>query len=201
KSQAKDAQTKIEEMTKDLNVGDALKEDTKAADKPEPKTPEEIRIDAIKKLSAVNDRLEQLREGDKGQQNDSVQESMKQLRAPAGPLQEVAKELAKGNFQKASEEMEKLLDKMKSGEMSEADQQKMAEQLKNLADQLNKIAEDHKSLEKALENAGLSKDLAKDPKTLEKALENAKNLTEEQKQQLMQQCQSKQSSSEMCKQL
>ncbi len=199
-----EAISKVEEMTAGLLKNDEAMKDAAKADmeKLELKTPDEIRVEAIKKLTAVSDRLEQLREGDKGAKNDSVEEAMKQLRAPGpGPMQEVAKELAKGNFQKASEEMAKALEKMKNGEMSEAEMKKMAEQLKQLAEQLNKIAEDRKALEKELEKAGLDKELAKNPEALKKALENAKNLSEEQKQQLQQAAQAKKESSEMCKNL
>lgn len=202
--QKKEVEAKIEEWTSQLKLDEGTKDqDAKAdAEKLTPKTPEEIRLEAIKKLSNVNDRLEQLREGDKGAKTDSVQDSMKQLKTPGpGPMQEVAKELAKGNFDKASEELAKALEKMKNGEMSEQDMKKMAEQLKQLADQLNKIAEDNKQLEKDLEKAGLSKELAKDPEALKKALENNQSLSEEQKQQLMQQAQAKKESSEMCKNL
>jgi hypothetical protein len=193
----------MDELPASLKNDEGLKDDLKAdLEKLTPKTPEEIRLQAIKKISAMTDRLEQLREGDKGAKNDSVEDAMKQLKQPGvGPMQEVAKELAKGNFQKASEEMAKALEKMKNGEMSEADMKKMAEQLKQMAEQLNKIAEDHKALEKQLEQAGLNKELAKDPAALQKALENAKNLTAEQKQQLMQQAAAKKESSEMCKNL
>jgi hypothetical protein len=202
--QKKEVDAKIDEWTSQLKLDEGNKDqDAKAeADKLTPKTPEAIRLEVIKKLSNVSDRLEQLREGDKGARTDSVQDSMKQLKTPGpGPLQELSKELAKGNFDKAAEELAKALEKMKNGEMSEQDMKKMAEQLKQLADQLNKIGEDNKQLEKDLEKAGLSKELAKDPEALKKALENNQNLSEEQKQQLMQQAQAKKESSELCKNL
>lgn len=203
KTEAKEATAKIEEMTKQLNLDTGIKEDEKAdALVPEPRDPEAIRLEAIKKLSSVTDRLEQLKDGEKGQKNDSVQDAMRQLKQPGpGPMQEVAKELARGNFQKASEEMAKALEKIKSGEMSEKDMAKMAEQLKELAKQLEKIAQDSKELESDLEKAGLSKELAKDPEALKKALENAQNLTEQQKQDLLQQAQAKKESSDACKNL
>lgn len=203
-AQSSEALTKVEEKVPAALKNDAsLQEELKAeAEGMQSKSAEEIRLSAIKKLSAVNDRLEQLRDGEKGLKNDSMQDAMKQLRTPGqGPMQEVAKELAKGNFDKASEEMAKALQKMKSGQMSEEEMKKMAEQLKQLAEQLEKIAEDTKALEKELEQAGLDKALAKDPDALQKALENAKNLTEEQKQKLAKAAQAKKQSAQMCKNL
>lgn len=184
KAQVAEAEKKIEEMVSKLNLGDAPK-DTPEADKAEAKTPEALRMTAIKKLTAISDRLEQMKQGEKGQKNDSIKEAMKQLKTPGeGPLTEMSKELAKGNFQKASEELTKSLEKLAGGNMSEKDKQAMAEQMKKLGAQLDKLASDRKEVEKALEKAGINKELAKDPAALAEALKKAANLTEEQKKQL-----------------
>ncbi len=184
KSQSEELMKKVEASTSKLNLGEAPK-DSPDASKIEPKTPEEARVQTLKKLTSIAEKIEQLKNGDKSLKNEAMLNAMKQLKTPGdGPLSEMSKQLAQGNFQKASEELQKALNKMNNGEMSDKDKKAMGEQLAKLAEQLNKLAQNKKDLEKALEKAGLNKELAKDPKALEQALKNAKNLSEEQKKQL-----------------
>ncbi len=187
KAQADDATKKVEELVSKLNLGEAPK-DAPEADKPTPRDPDSIRLSAIKKLTNLKDQLEQRQQGDKAQQLQGLREALKQLKTPGeGPLSEMSNELAKGNFKAASEELQKAIEKLSSGKMSEKDKQLTAEQMKKLAEQLEKLAQDRKQIEKSLENAGLDKKLAGDPEALKKAIEQSKSLTDQQKQQLMQQ--------------
>lgn len=186
KSQAEEVK-KIEEIVAQLDPakGEPGKEDSGDGKTPEAVTPQEISLQAIKKLTSAMDRLEQLKQGEQGQTNQTVNEMMKELKTPGpGPLAEMSRELAKGNFSKAAKELAEQMKKAQTGEMSEKDKKALAEQLQKLSEQLAKIGEDQKKAEKELEKAGLNKELAKDPQKLAEALKNAKDLTEEQKKQL-----------------
>ncbi len=160
-----------------------------AAEVPQAKAPEEVALQAIKRLTTVLDRLEELKQGEQGQTAQTMSEMLKQLKQPGpGPLAEMSKELSKGNFGKAAQQLAEQMKKAQMGEMSEAEKKQLAEQLSKMAEQMKQLSEDHKTAEKALEQAGLNKELAKDPQKLAEALKKAQNLTEEQKKQLETQC-------------
>lgn len=183
------AQDKIKEMTKDMDLGKEMTEPP-AAEKPEPRDPEAIRKSAIKDLTKLSERLEQLRSGDKGQKLDAVKDALKQLKQPGNETAELTKALAQGNFSQAQKELEALKEKAGSANMNEAEKKKLEQQLDGLAKQLEALAKNQEGLEKQLQQAGLDKNLAANPEALQKALENAKNLTPEQKEALSQMAQS-----------
>jgi len=164
------------------------------------KTPEEMSLQAIKKLTAVMDRLDQLKESENGKLDQEMSDRLKQLKAPGpGPLTEMSKDLAKGDFAKAAEKLAEQLKKAQAGELSEKEKQAMAEQLAKLAEQMNKLAEDRQNAEQMLEKAGLNKELAKDPAKLAEALKQAQNLSEEQKKQIADACKAADKASAACK--
>jgi hypothetical protein len=198
KAEAEARVQKIEDAVAKLNLGEAPRENPEG-DKPEPRTPEEARVAAIKEISSITQRLEEFKASDKGLKADAIKNAMSKLKNPGeGPLSEMSRELAKGNFAKAMEDLAKAMEKMQSGEMSDKEKAAMGEQLAKLAEQLDKLAKDRKDLEKALEKAGINKELAKDPKALAEALKNAQNLTEEQKKQLADMAKSMESACKSC---
>jgi hypothetical protein len=76
-----------------------------------------------------------------------------------GPADEFAKELARGDFQKAAQELKKLQEKMQSGKMTEAEKKALKEQVREMAKKLNELAnleQRKKQLEEARKNGGLS---------------------------------------------
>ena len=105
---------------------------------------------------------------------DALKERQKQLGSPEqinrqlqqlkemgsqGPADEFAKELARGDFQKAAEELKKLQEKIASGKMTEAEKKALKEQLGEMAKKLNELAnleQRKKQLEEARKNGGLS---------------------------------------------
>lgn len=175
----KDALKKLDDPT--------LLDDAATGDKPEPKTAAEVRQEAIRRLTTLQERLEDLRQGDKGLKLDALQDKLNQLRQPGpGPLNEASQALAKGDFKKAKEELEKLAEKLASGAMSPADKEALQKQLEDLAKQLEKLAEQRKDMEQKLQEMGLDPALAGDPNALEKALDKMAGLSDQQKQQLMQ---------------
>ncbi len=189
KAEVIQATKKVEDMVEKLG----LDKDAVEAPKPEPiapRTPEDVRREAIKNLTSLKDRLEQLREGEKGQKLDAVKNKLKQLRTPPGQASELSKAMAKGNFQQAKEEVEKLREQMGSGALSDEQKQQLSEQLDSMAKQLEELAKNKEALEKALKEAGIDPSKAGDPAALQQAMEQAQNLTQEQKQQLQEMAQS-----------
>jgi hypothetical protein len=105
---------------------------------------------------------------------DALKERQKQLGSPEqinkqlqklkemgsqGPADEFAKELARGDFKKAAEELQKLQQKIQSGKITEAEKKALKEQLQEMAKKLNDLAnleERKKQLEEARKNGGLS---------------------------------------------
>ncbi len=175
------------------------------------KNPEEVRRAAVKKISDVADRLAQMKDSEKSQQIEALKDQMRQLRQSTdGPLNEFERQLARGNFDNAKKELEQLSKKLSEGDMSKEDAAKAKQQLEDLSKQLDKIAADKKEMQNALEKQGLSKDQAKDlikkagsgdPKDLQKAMEALKQLSPEQKQQLMKQAMAQMKAAQMAQKM
>ncbi|MBX7255593.1 MAG: hypothetical protein K1Y02_04450 [Candidatus Hydrogenedentes bacterium] len=97
---------------------------------------------------------------------------------------ELAQNIQKGNFDKAAEEAQKMLQKLQAGEMAPADQEKLAEELKELS---KLVGGENSELGKALANisSGLSmkdmQDALKNLEKLELSLEDLKALSEQMK--------------------
>src|SRR5262249_50112567 len=92
---------------------------------------------------------------------EQINRQLQQLKQMAsnGPADDFARDMAKGDFQKAADELQKLQEKLKSGKMTEADKKGLQEQLKEMSKQLEKLAnldERKKQLEEARKNGGLS---------------------------------------------
>lgn len=162
-----------------------------AGEKPEPASPEEIRRAALKDLTRLADRLEQLKQGEKGQKLETLKEKLGQLQRPGDELADLSKALQAGDFKQARAELQKMQEQAAAGNLSEEDKQKLAEQLKKMAEQLERLAQNKEQLEKKLQEAGLDPSLANaTPEQVKEALEKAENLSPEQKQQLEQMCNS-----------
>ncbi|MCC6960007.1 MAG: hypothetical protein IT301_09175 [Dehalococcoidia bacterium] len=202
KRDLEDKQKKLDELVAkaklDLKQDEASKlEDPKAN---EPMTPEELQRAAIKTLTDVSERLADMKNGEKGEEDKAIHDKMAQLKQPGdGPLNELSRAMARGDFAKAEEALKDLENKLNSGNMTQAEKDAAQKQLNNLADQLKKLAQDRQEMQQKLEAAGLdaqsAKDLmqkmAQDPaaakEMMQKAMEAMKGLSDAQKQQLMQQ--------------
>ncbi|MCG3123800.1 MAG: hypothetical protein GIKADHBN_02227 [Phycisphaerales bacterium] len=168
-----------------------------AARAAELKNPEEVRRAAVKRLSDVADRLSDMKDSEKAQQMEALKDQLRQLRQTSdGPLHEFQRQLARGNFDQAKQELENLAKNMADGKMSPEDAAKAQKQLEDLAKQLEKLAGDKKELQEALEKQGLSKEQAQElmkkaasgnSEEIQKAMEAMKQLSPEQKQALMKQ--------------
>lgn len=193
------ATQKLEEMLAKLDAGLDEADDAGEADKPEATTPDEVRRDAIRKLTSLKDRLEELRNSEKAQALETLEKQLRQLRTPGeGPLTELANHLARADFSQAAEELQKLMEKLESSGMTPEQKEQLAQQLEKLAEQLQKLADERKELEDALQKAGLDKSLAGDPQALKEALEKSENLTQEQKEQLQKMAEAASQACQMC---
>lgn len=199
------ADERLEELLKKANLD---LEDGETAEPEEPLDPdapiqaEELRRSAIKKLTSLAEQLEQkIGEAEQAKTMEQINDAMRRLKPPGdGPAAEMARELAKGNFAQARAELEQLAEQIASGEMSEQDQQRAAEQLQDLQSQLERMAEQREQLEEQLRQAGFSKEqaqqMAADPSQMQQQLDQNQSLSQEQKQQLQQASQAQQQASE-----
>jgi hypothetical protein len=182
------------------------KTDGSAEDKkPDINDPDAIRRSAVKQLTDLTQKIETAKTGEKQAQADAIKEAMKQLKQPGpGPLDEFSKALARGDFNKANEQLAEMSKQMAAGNMSPEQKDTAKAQMENMAKQLEKLSQNSDQLQKKLENSGLDKKAAADmvkkalanPEDVKKALEDMKNLTPEQKKQMLEmakaasQCQS-----------
>lgn len=162
--------------------------------------PQEIARSAIKELTSLSDKLEEQRNGEEGATFDAIKDMTRQLNTPKdGPMTEMARAMARGDFSEAKQQLEDLAEAIQSGEMSEEQKQQAAEQLEAMKQQLEQLAENRQQLEEQLKAAGLSEQqaqqMATDPEALKKALQEA-GASEEQAQQLAQAAQAQQRASD-----
>ncbi len=132
---------------------------------------------ALNKLTdTLKDRQKQL--GSPEQINRQLQQ-LKEM-ASNGPGEDFAKALAKGDFQKAANELKQLQQKMASNKMSPQEKQQLQKQLGDMAKQLQKMAnldDRKKQLEEAKKNGGLSEtQYQKEMAKLEDQAQSLKNL-------------------------
>lgn len=154
------------------------------------KAPEEFQREAFKKLSALGEELRKQTETEQARSLEALQSKLSQLNpaADSGPAGELSKALSQGDFSAAKKALEQLQQQMKEGELP-AEQKQALEQL---AEQLQKLAQNQDALKEQLQQAGVDPAALNDPQALQQAIENAANLTQEQKEQLAQACQAAQ---------
>lgn len=209
--QQKIEQAKVESQQAVAKVQEALRKiDPTAGEKQEieiPKaanlTPEDIRRAAVKNLTDLKAKLENLKNSEKSQTAKATLDKMKELRTPGqGPLSEMSKELAKGDFKQAGEALKDLAAKLQNKELSEKDMAALKKQLEEMAKQLDKLAQDKQALEQKLSEMGLDKALASNPEAMKEAMkagaQAAKHLTQEQKDQLQKMAEAMKAASQVC---
>lgn len=173
---------------------------------PELQTPQALRMAALDKLTQAEQALkDEVEKGDAAMKLEAMRRELSRMKQPGpGPAENMARELAKGDFKAAQKELDDLAKQIDSGELDEATRQQLAEQLKNMQAQLEQIAKDKSSLEQALQQAGMDKQQAQQlaqqmaqnannpqqmQQAMQQAMQNMQNLTPAQKQQLQQQAQ------------
>lgn len=181
-------------------LSDVLKDLEGAGSTPkENMSPEELRREAIKKVTDLNRKLEDLLQGEKGKTAEAVENAMSQLKPPSdGPAKDLADALKDGDFQGAQKALQEMMDKLKAGELDDQQQKQMKQQLEDIANQLKDLAQKQQQLKDALKQAGMDPQLANNPQALQQQIQQNQNLNEEQKQQLQQMAQAQQAAQQMC---
>ena len=186
----------LREELSDL-LGDLAKD---ATDPDALKTRQDVRRDAIKKLTDINKRLDEIINGPKGKTADAIENALAKLRTPPdGPAKDLAEALAAGDFKAAQEALAKLTEELQAGKLNEQQKEQLAKQLEDLAKQMQQLAQQQQQLEDMLQQAGLNPQLAQNPQALQQAIANNQNLNEQQKQQLQQMAQAQQAAQQMAK--
>lgn len=153
--------------------------------------PEEIRLEAIRQVTALEERLAELLEGPEAMASEDLASRMSELDVPReGASRDLALEMRLGNFQGASGEIEKLREKLEQGEMTDAEREALAAELESLAAQLAALAQSSESLDDELRAAGVDPALAgeltpEDLARLREALERMQSMSEEEREALM----------------
>ena len=195
---------KLEKDLEDLLKKASIEMDTEEDETGDPEaTADEVRLQSIRKLTKLEDQVKQSLESESAKQAEAMRQMMRRLKTPGpGPLDQMSKELAQGNFSEAKKALDELSAQLAGGEMSDSDREKLSKQLANMSQQLEKLAEQQDQLEQALKEAGMSAQEAKaalsDPAQLEKAMDKLENLSPEQKQSLMNQVKAQQSACQSC---
>ncbi|MGH7131549.1 MAG: hypothetical protein ACREJO_06350 [Phycisphaerales bacterium] len=198
KAETDKAINKIKEDLAKLDPGlkkDSGEDKKLEGEKAKPLTPEQIQRAAIKELTSLKEKAEQLREGIKAKTAETLADKLRDLKPGMGPMDKMASAMGQGDFAKAKQELQEMSKALANGEMSADQKAALEKQLENMAKQLDKMAAEKKELENKLAAAGLDPKLASSPEALKKALEN---LTPEQKQACENASQACQNASSQC---
>ncbi|MEO1512183.1 MAG: hypothetical protein AAFU70_08930, partial [Planctomycetota bacterium] len=186
----------LEEVLKkagvDLDEEDEADRGAEEFQKPEPRTPEEIRRASIRKLTKLQDKMKEMRSGEEGQRLDAIRQALRNLETEPGPLAEFGRSLARSNFSEAKQKLEQLAQMTQDGTMSSEEREELQKSLDKMQGQLKQLAESREQLKEALQQAtGMSEaeaeQAASDPAALEQALQQqAPGMGQEQIDQLQQ---------------
>jgi hypothetical protein len=162
--------------------------------------PEDIKRDALREMTKLNNALDDIINGEKGKTAQALEDKLSQLKAMEedGLSKELADALAEGDFKSAKAALEKIAEQAASGEMTQEQKDAAAEQLANIGEQLEQLAQQQKALEDALRQAGMNPQLANNPQALQQAIQQNQNLNQQQKQQLQQMQQAQQQACQQC---
>jgi hypothetical protein len=120
-----------------------------------PAAKDKLLVELNSLTDALKDRQKQL--GSPEQLNRQLQK-LKEL-GNQGPGDQFAKDLAKGDFKKAAEQLQKLQEKIQSGKLNDVEKKALKEQLAEMSKKLGELAnleERKKQLEEARKNGGLT---------------------------------------------
>ena len=125
------------------------------------KAPPAEKEQAIIKLNSLTDALQERQKqiGDAQQVSKKLQQ-LDQMTSD-GPADEFARELAKGDFQKAAEQVKELRDKLLSGKMSDEEKADLRQQLSEMKKQLEELAnldQRKKQLQEAMDKGAINKE-------------------------------------------
>ncbi|MFM7591197.1 MAG: hypothetical protein ACKO85_05320, partial [Isosphaeraceae bacterium] len=125
------------------------------------KSPPSEKAEALAALNQLSDAVKERQKQMNSAEKMAAQLQQMKNMASDGPADEFAKDLAKGKFNDAANELKSLMEKAQNGKLSDEEKKQLQQQLGDMAKQLEKMAsleEKKKQLEEALKNGGLSKE-------------------------------------------
>jgi len=199
KADVRQATSRVETVVKELGDAELSKELARLGDLKDAAKAGDLRRDAIRKLGDLSEKLQELKAGPRQTSARTLQDMLKGLRSvPKGLSRELDQALAKGDLGKVKELLKDLMGKLQEGKLTDEQQAALAEQLKNLGEQLEKLAKSRKALSDELARQGLDRDLASlSEKELREAMKKA-GLTDEQIDKLMEQAKACQQAGQNC---
>jgi myosin heavy subunit len=138
-----------------------------------PAAKDKLMVELNSLTDALKERQKQL--GSPEQVNRQLQQ-LKEM-ANQGPADQFAKDLARGDFKKAADQLQKLQEKLQAGKLNEAEKKALKEQLGEMAKKLGELAnleQRKKQLEEARKNGGLTEQQFQ--REMDKLNEQAKTL-------------------------
>lgn len=160
----------------------------------EKKTPEQIRREALRKLTELSDRLDEILKSEQALAMEALKDQLASLSLPNAPeLQKFAEALKRGDFSRAREAIEALQKDLAAGTLSQEQREALAKALEQMADELARSQAERTAMEDALREAGLDPQLASNPEAMREALENSPRLSESQREALRKAIRSQQS--------
>lgn len=200
-AQTNEAVKQADALLAELGAEMTKPEDPAEQPSAEPRTPEQLRVEAARKLTSAASKLDALR-GDQQKKLDAVRQKLAGLKKPANTPTEAGefmKAMQKGDFSEAQSALQKMQEAMQQpGGMSPEQQEQLKQALENIAKQLEQMAKQQDALEQALADAGLDRNLANDMNALQQAIQNANNLNQAQKDALQQMMQNQQFANQQC---
>jgi chemotaxis protein histidine kinase CheA len=159
-----------------------------------PNDPAKANRTAVKALADVNEALkEQLQQNKKyaeAQNQMKLFRSMQQPAEGAGPVADAQRSIMKGDFDKALDDLSKVVEKFDT--MDKADQQKAADQMQQMAQQLQQQAnnpQEQKKMEQQLQQMGMNQQQAQQAQQLMQQAAQGNQQAQQQLQQMAQQAQ------------
>jgi len=176
---ARDA--RIDALVAALGIDPALLEPPPSPEgEPGRPSPERLELAQLQRLTDLRDRLDELRRSESAQSLETAKDLLEQLRRPPpGPMDELARRMARGEFDQAQRALEALREQLEQGELSEEQRAAMRAQLEQLAEQMQRLSETRERVADELEQAGLSREQAErlaqqgDAEAMERALREA----------------------------
>ncbi len=162
-AQVKEVSSQVQEALRGLDAPELARKLDDVAPADTARTPGAIRTEALRKLGEIADRLAELAQSEEAEAARALRMLMKKLRIPRdGPSRDFSRALARGKFAEAEEILKRLRRAREEGSLSDEDARKLAQDLKDLAAQLDKSEDEAaRELENALQDAGLLPDLAR----------------------------------------
>lgn len=170
-AQTQAAVRKVRELAAAMNENLLRDASTDPATTIAPRDPQQARQAALRQISDLQKRVQEARAEAKFSAVEDLAQKLRQLRSPgAGPVRDLARQLARGQFAKAAAALQSLREQLMQKDMDPALRNPMARELENLARQLEQLAKQRWKTENELKKLGLNPELAKDLKKLQEAL-------------------------------